>query len=81
MGEEEIEREVQALCDRRGLALHVDRSTRLADVGLRSLDVSELAIRVEERLGRELNVGAAVLRRLDTVDDLVQYLRSAVEAS
>jgi len=81
MSEEEIEREVQALCDRRGLTLRVDRSTRLADAGLRSLDVSELAIRVEERLGRELNVGAAVLRRLDTVDDLVQYLRSAVEAS
>lgn len=81
MSEEEIEREVQALCDRRGLGLRVDRSTRLADVGLRSLDVSELAIHVEERLGRELNVGAAVLRRLDTVEDLVQYLRRAVEAS
>lgn len=77
----EIEREVQAICDLRGLGVRVEPAMSLADVGLRSLDVSELAIRVETRLGRELNLGAAVLRRLETVDDLVQYMSQAVALS
>ena len=81
MTTEEMEGEVQALCDRRGVEVQVDPGMRLADVGLRSFDISELAIRVEERLGRELNLGGAVLRELETVGDLVQYLSRAVEIS
>jgi acyl carrier protein len=79
--DEQIEREIQALCDRRGLDVELKRDMRLSDLGLGSLDVSELVIRVEERLGCELDLGAVVLRRLELVDDLVGYMRSAVDLS
>lgn len=49
-------------------------TARLADIGFRSLDFSELALRVEDETGRELNFEAAGLRRIDTVADVLDLL-------
>jgi acyl carrier protein len=46
----------------------------LRDIGFRSLDFSELALRVEDEVGTELNFEAAGLRRVATVDDVLVLL-------
>jgi acyl carrier protein len=49
-------------------------SADLADVGFRSLDFSELALRVEDEVGSELNFDAAGLRQIRTVGDVLDLL-------
>ena len=51
-----------------------DDGARLADIGFRSLDFSELALRAEDELGRELNFDAPALRRIQTVGDVQEFL-------
>lgn len=51
--------------------------TRLRDIGFRSLDFSELCLRVEDNLGRELNFDASNLRRIETVGDVCSFVETA----
>lgn len=46
----------------------------LADIGFRSLDFSELALRVEDEIDEELNFDAAGLRQITTVADVLDLL-------
>lgn len=46
----------------------------LSDIGFRSLDFSELALRVEDEIGDELNFDAAGLRQINTVGDVLDLL-------
>lgn len=46
----------------------------LRQVGFRSLDFAELCLRVERELGRELNLGAGFIRRIQTVGDVCDLL-------
>jgi acyl carrier protein len=48
----------------------VDPSTRFDDLGLDSLDLAELFILLEERVGRELDPASA--NGIETVGELVQ---------
>lgn len=57
-----------------GKTLPDDDAARLADIGFRSLDFSELALRVEDETGDELNFEAAGLRRIDTVGDVLDLM-------
>lgn len=49
----------------------------LRDASFRSLDFSELALRVEMVLERELHFDAASLRRIDTVGDALSFFEEA----
>jgi acyl carrier protein len=49
-------------------------STALRDIGFRSLDFSELALRVEDEIDEELNFEAAGLRQITTVGDVLDLL-------
>ena len=49
----------------------------LRDAGFRSLDFSELALRLETAAGRELNFDAAPLRRIATVGDVLEFFEQA----
>jgi acyl carrier protein len=51
-----------------------DESTDLRDIPFRSLDFSELALRVEDEIGRELNFDAPGLRSIRTVSDVLDLL-------
>jgi acyl carrier protein len=51
-----------------------DDTAELRQLGFRSLDFSELALRVEDELGTELNFDAARLRRIATVGDVLDFL-------
>jgi acyl carrier protein len=46
----------------------------LDEIGFRSLDFSELALRVEDELGSELNFDAPGLRAIETVGDVLEFL-------
>jgi len=52
----------------------------LRDIGFRSLDFSELALRIEQTVGRELNFDAGRLRGIQTVADVLDFFRDATSA-
>lgn len=57
-----------------GKALPDDDAALLADIGFRSLDFSELALRVEDEIDDELNFDAAGLRQINTIGDVLDLL-------
>lgn len=57
-----------------GKELPADDGTDLETIGFRSLDFSELALRVEDDLGDELNFDAPGLRQIRTVADVLDFL-------
>ncbi len=57
-----------------GKQLPPDDATALRDIAFRSLDFSELALRVEDELGHELNFDAPGLRQITTVGDVLDFL-------
>jgi acyl carrier protein len=57
-----------------GKTLPGDETADLQTIGFRSLDFSELALRVEDELGEELNFDAAGLRQITTVADVLDLL-------
>jgi acyl carrier protein len=59
-----------------GKALPTDDGANLRDVGFRSLDFSELALRVEDEIGEELNFDAPGLRRVATVGDVLDLIEA-----
>jgi acyl carrier protein len=57
-----------------GKELPADDSANLEELGFRSLDFSELALRVEDEIGEELNFDAPELRQIATVGDVLDFL-------
>lgn len=51
---------------------------RLREIGFRSLDFSELALRVEMETGKELNFDASHLRKIDTVKDVLAFFEKVL---
>lgn len=51
-----------------------DDAAELRQVGFRSLNFSELALRVEDEIGVELNFDAVKLRRIATVGDVLDFM-------
>ena len=63
-----------------GKSADLDDSTSLREIEFRSLDFSELALRVEDELDIELNFDAPGLRRIDTVGDVLDFLHQLQSA-
>jgi acyl carrier protein len=59
---------------KQGKSLPDDDSTPLDAIGFRSLDFSELALRVEDEIGEELNFDAPGLRQIQTVSDVLDFI-------
>ncbi len=57
-----------------------DDETTLSEVGFRSLDFSELALRVEKSVGSELSFDAVALREIQTVKDVLDFLEEAIRS-
>jgi acyl carrier protein len=57
-----------------GKTLPAEESADLQTIGFRSLDFSELALRVEDEIDEELNFDAAGLRQINTVGDVLDLL-------
>lgn len=75
-----VTREFEAMLRRAGRTALPASGTLLRDIGFRSLDFSELALRMEQHLGRELNLEAASMRRIETVDDVIAFFEAAAKA-
>ena len=54
-----------------------DEAASLRSIGFRSLDFSELALRVERSTGRELNFDASRLRAIASVGDVLNFFEEA----
>lgn len=63
-----------------GKAIPESDATVLTEIGFRSLDFSELALRVEDELGSELNFDAPGLRAIETVGDVLEFLEQLQQA-
>lgn len=50
----------------------------LREIGFRSLDFSELALRVEMETGKELNFDASHLRKIETVKDVLEFFEKVL---
>jgi acyl carrier protein len=69
-----------AVLEAHGGQLPAEDVTPLGDIGFRSLHFAELALRVEDEIGTELNFDAPRLRAIETVGDvldLIQQLEAA----
>jgi acyl carrier protein len=58
----------------RDVKLPDDDAAQLREIGFRSLDFSELALRVEDEIDRELNFDAPGLRSINTVGDVLDLI-------
>jgi acyl carrier protein len=63
-----------------GRTLPGNDAADLREIGFRSLDFSELALRVEDELGDELNFDAPGLRRIATVGDVLDFIEQLQSA-
>jgi acyl carrier protein len=75
----EIKELMNGILSRQGKATVDEDGMLLRDVGFRSLDFSELALRVERAAGRELNFDAALMRSIDTVADVLNFFEHATQ--
>ncbi len=73
----QIKELMNAILAKLGKAPIGDESAPLREVGFRSLDFSELALRVERGVGRELNFDAALMRSIATVADVLNFFEQA----
>ncbi len=80
MQRSEIIELMNVIQEKRGRDKISDGEVILSDVGFRSLDFSELALRVERKVGNELSFDAVALREIRTVKDVLDFLEEAVNS-
>ena len=66
---------------KQGKELPDDDAAALDAIGFRSLDFSDLALRVEDEVGDELNFDAPGLRSIRTVGDVLDFIDQLTAAS
>lgn len=76
MTRDEILAELNRILEKQGVAPATDLSSELSAIGFKSLDFSELALRVETALDEELNFDADKLRQIRTVNDVLDFFES-----
>lgn len=56
-----------------------DEAKTTREVNFRSLDFSEVALRVETKIGKELVFDAATMRRIETVKDVLDFFETVTK--
>jgi acyl carrier protein len=79
MNKESLREVMNGILKRKGLPEVKDDAEDLRAVGFRSLDFSEMALRVEKEAGRELNFDAALMRSIQTVADVLHFFENATK--
>jgi acyl carrier protein len=74
LSREQIRSMMAEVLTKQGKSLPDDDATALDVIGFRSLDFSELALRVEDEIGEELNFDAPGLRQIQTVSDVLDFI-------
>ncbi len=70
---DEVRRIMNEILARQGKRPADDDQAALRAIGFRSLDFSELALRVEKKIGREINFDASRLRGIASVGDVLAF--------
>ena len=65
---------------KKGRAEISDESQATRDANFRSLDFSEVALRIETQIGRELTFDAASMRQIETIKDVLNFFEQATAA-
>jgi acyl carrier protein len=73
MEREEVLKTINLVLANKGQPAASDTDTPMRDAGFRSLDFSEVALRLEDKLGYELNFEASAMRRISTIKDVVDF--------
>lgn len=81
MNKESLRKVMNGILKRKGLPEAKNDAEELRAVGFRSLDFSEMALRVEKEAGRELNFDAALMRSIQTVGDVLHFFEHAIKQS
>lgn len=71
---------MKQILQRQGKSGEFVESASLQDIGFRSLDFSELALRVETANGRPLTFDAGPMRAIRIVKDVLDFLENACHA-
>lgn len=74
LSRDEIRTMMAEVLQAQGKQMPVDDGANLEQIGFRSLDFSELALRVEDEIGEELNFDAPELRQIATISDVLDFL-------
>lgn len=77
MSKDEIRNLMNLILEKRGLPPVSGDDADLRTIGFRSLDFSEMALRVERKVGHELNFDAALMRAIQTVADVLGFFEQA----
>jgi acyl carrier protein len=77
MGRDEILETMKAILAKQGKQATLSEGATLREVGFRSLDFSELALRVEMASGKNLDFDAGKLRQVQTVGDVLDFFVDA----
>jgi acyl carrier protein len=64
---------------KRGRPELYDETKTTREVNFRSLDFSEVALRVEAKIGKELVFDAATMRRIETVKDVLDFFEAVTK--
>lgn len=76
MNRQRIRQLMAEVLETQGKVLPEGDQMDLREIGFRSLDFSELALRVEDEIGRELNFDAPQLRSIETTGDVLDFLEA-----
>ena len=81
MGRDHILDLVNQVLTTQGKTPAADDDTPMTEIGFRSLDFSQVALRLEDELERELNFSAAAMRRITTMRDVIDFFVEATQPS
>ena len=56
----------------------INETLNLKDIGFRSLDFSELCLKIEEESGKEIDFEAVILRSVETVKDVCDFIVDSI---
>ena len=68
----------KVLIKRGKLPIDSNLEISLREYGFRSMDFSELALRIEDQLGVELNFDANSMRAIETFRDVVEFFQNSL---
>jgi acyl carrier protein len=80
MERQEILNLMNEIQEKRGRKKVENEEVLLSEIGFRSLDFSELALRVERSFGGELPFDAVALREIRTAKSVLDFLEEAVKS-
>lgn len=66
---------------KRGRPAITGEAQSVREANFRSLDFSEVALRIETAIDRELSFDAASMRRIETVKDVLDFFEDATQAA